>query len=310
MRRLLPTLFAPIGVLLLVLSGAAAEGRMFAHDGFWASDNCRLPNEAFFQFGRVRVDFESSEIKINRARRVSWKGGKRISIWPVRLTGDDRTGYEIAVEWLEGGKLYGRSRFVSSEDFRKFENSPNGPEAFAEPADAWLKASPFEKCEGLPSRYRFVHGMAATFADRFRAIVPTCAAGAQACAERVTMLFDVSGNGKLSRAEVARGLRLAGYFLTIAAKSAGGRFPVVVKDEDMMASEALATVTTPLVASGLVAGNDYDNDGELSLKEIFADFSFETSRFHDDFQKLDKGVEALFRVVTKLGPMLQAIGSR
>ena len=85
--------------------------------------------------------------------------------------------------------------------------------------------------------------------------------GDATCVAGLFKLADVSGNGELSIAELARMGRVATYYAT-AMTGEPAEFV------EILGGFAAAVAITPLLAKAIVASFDYDDSGALSLGEL------------------------------------------
>lgn len=122
----------------------------------------------------------------------------------------------------------------------------------------------YERCATLPLSLEGLHGeavsiMAATDAARAECTDPD----GPVCPQAMLRVVDISGNGEISVAELARAIRYAAYRASF--------------ENEATSTEALGLALTggfiggPVVASALVASLDYDDSGELSVEEITVD---------------------------------------
>jgi hypothetical protein len=78
--------------------------------------------------------------------------------------------------------------------------------------------------------------------------------------------LDVSDDGVLREAEIARVLRVAGFFVGYATTETN-----LVAARRMLMPSAVGGMLAPTVAAGMVANYDYDGDGGLTLDELLED---------------------------------------
>ncbi|WP_137181265.1 hypothetical protein [Roseomonas sp. AR75] len=129
------------------------------------------------------------------------------------------------------------------------------------PGDAPVIA--WRRCPTPPASVTALHGEGIAFLAALEQIEASCTGGAPgACAEAVLRQGDVSGDGKLSPAEIARLLRGAAW---LAAVQDGGT------QESVAGSVAAGALGGILAARLLVESLDYDGDGRLSAAELTQD---------------------------------------
>lgn len=86
------------------------------------------------------------------------------------------------------------------------------------------------------------------------------------CLEATFQFIDVSGDGKLSPAEVARVFRMIGFFVGYFSHS-----EAIVPAKNLLGSTALAGLLGPFFAKTMIEGLDYDADGSVALSELMQD---------------------------------------
>ena len=112
-------------------------------------------------------------------------------------------------------------------------------------------------------------GVYASVESGGNASTPTPTADAVAgCVDYFWSFLDVSGDGYLSLAEIARGIRLLTKWSTVERAKAEGR---PVDAETKLGIHVIGILISPIGAKPVLASYDYDNDGLLSQAELFAD---------------------------------------
>ncbi|MBU2962588.1 hypothetical protein KO516_17505 [Citreicella sp. C3M06] len=134
----------------------------------------------------------------------------------------------------------------------------------AEKIDAAMNAAKrvaYTRCEGLS-----VEGGALLLAElaalHLSDVVPVCLAGSAGCGVAVFGFLDLSGDGALSAAELARGLRVA-TLASVTAEDMEPRTPLPSKFRSFQ--------TLPETAARIVAQLDYDGSGTIGRDELDAD---------------------------------------
>lgn len=136
-------------------------------------------------------------------------------------------------------------------------------------------------CDRLPEEYYAIFGEAIAFFQGFDAIRRRCdRSSGGACANAIFAFLDVSGDSRLSRAEIARALRAAAFFVGYEAivaqrkesePDAGLWDTYRVSVGGIYGASALASLLGPFFTDNLVQSYDFDADGVLSLAEILQD---------------------------------------
>ncbi len=127
----------------------------------------------------------------------------------------------------------------------------------------------FEKCDALPFEYSWMIGEPiAVFLDSSQAL-DACKKGDDAlCFEEIFGVIDVYKDGKISVAELSRFLRAIAFF--------GGYYSSDSTQVDLthaIGTMALSSIASPLLASSIVSGSDYNADGLLGMDEVLIDRS-------------------------------------
>lgn len=125
----------------------------------------------------------------------------------------------------------------------------------------------FRRCDAPPPAVAWTLGEVLTLFEAAGRINARCRAGDGArCALEAFRAVDVSGDGVLRQAELARVFRAVGFFVGYAATERN-----LVSARDMLVPSAIGGMVAPTIASRLVANYDYDGDGGLSLDELLQD---------------------------------------
>lgn len=124
-----------------------------------------------------------------------------------------------------------------------------------------------ERCQQVPASIRWLYGEAiAGFQLLGQALGTFRTQGSGPAIEAVFNGLDVSQDRALSEGEVARLLRILGFF--------GGYFAqktALVRSEDVMMPSVVIGLFGPLTAATLIGNLDYDDDGRLSMAELLQD---------------------------------------
>lgn len=177
------------------------------------------------------------------------KGQYYLEIYP----NDNRT-YNVSYSWVENGML------LIQQNTLQNDRSPTSEPIINSPSRAFLR------CEHMSSSLSFLHGEGITFMAHASSISAACQQDGTQCAQAVMELIDVSKDGKLSKAELTRAIRILAYFAPLLAKQ-----DTWVSIGEISGYVASASLLGPLLASSIIGGSDYNNDGQISLDEIFID---------------------------------------
>lgn len=137
------------------------------------------------------------------------------------------------------------------------------------------------RCDRLPGQYYAFFGEAIAVFQGFAEVQSKCEdESPQSCVSAIFGLFDVSGDYRLSRAEIGRALRAGAFFLGYEAIVAGRK--ELAPDTDLWqtyrvpigeiyGASLAAALLGPFFTDNLVQSYDFDADGVLSLSEILQD---------------------------------------
>lgn len=166
----------------------------------------------------------------------------------------------------------------------------------------------YRRCAAVPGGVAaLVHAEAAAVFESLRAVETGCAgADETACGGALMSAVDVSRDGHLSTAEVARVGRVVAYLAGIAPLMEGGGEPTT--EQELAGYLGVATVLGPAVADLLVKSLDYDADGRISTVEMAQDRAVLSLT---DAARLDPlaGTAGLGRVVTQLRQLVPLLGA-
>jgi hypothetical protein len=138
------------------------------------------------------------------------------------------------------------------------------PEKLADsdlPGDA--PARSFRRCPAIPAALAVLHGEGLSFLGALDGIEAACASGsASACIDAVWAWADVSGDGTLTAAEVARLARGAAYAMMLSDGT---------ETEELAAALGAGALGGVAVGWALIASFDYDGSASLSKAEVMQD---------------------------------------
>jgi hypothetical protein len=219
-------------VLWLIMSSGAAQTLPERYAGVWVEGSCQ---------DATRVRLVNSLAVID----VLDRGGEpHLQILAIRAAQADGDGVALTLAMANGASV--DSRFALDGD------RLNGD---------------FRRCVAPPPVVAWTLGEVLTLFEAAGRIQARCRAGDGArCALEAFRTVDVSGDGVLRQAELARVFRAVGFFVGYAAAERN-----LVSARDMLVPSAIGGMVAPTVASRLVANYDYDGDGGLSLEELLQD---------------------------------------
>lgn len=212
--------------------------------GIWATPSCASPEDTLVIYRSFYLWLGQKETALTGlAMPQSQPEG-----W-TRLQESD--GYPNFFRLLPDGKL--REAFL-----------PDDAELEANPKDDWETAD-YESCEGvLPRSQVLLHGEPLALLQVASNAQAVCQTDRQACANVLFAGVDVSGDGNLSTAEIARLFRVAGYVAAVSQDD-----PAM--NDELSGVMAASLPLGPLMASAVVNSFDYDDNGSVSLAELSQD---------------------------------------
>lgn len=227
---------------LLAAVPAAAQGVPEPLRGSWVAGECAAPTALLHVTARslVRLPAEGSA-RLVRFRRLREQGG-----WTFGIGGG-----------AEAPRVLLRAAGSALETIEPDAKTRDDRLPDATPPARW------RRCDAPPTGLAVLHGEGLAFLAALERMEAACQAGAaEACIAAMVAEGDVSGDGRLGIAEVARLLRGAAW--AMAAQE--GAAP-----EGLAAAAGLGGLAALAAARLVVEGLDYDGDGRLSVAELGQD---------------------------------------
>ncbi|MEO3475599.1 hypothetical protein AAFN86_27345 [Roseomonas sp. CAU 1739] len=236
MRRLL------LAALLFMAAPAAAQGVPEALRGNWAAGSCAAPEALLHVTARGVVRLPAS----GPARLVRFRALRLQDGWTLG-TG---AGAEAPRMMLRPNA---DALDLAEPDAKLRDDRLPG----ATPVTRWLR------CQAGSTGLALLHGEGLAFLGTLEKLEAVCQAGPMPiCIAGLIAEADVSGDGLLSVAEVARLLRGATWALAAQQGS---------EPEAIAAAGGLGSIAALAAARLVVASLDYDGDGRLSAAELAQD---------------------------------------
>ncbi len=240
MRRLL----LPLAACALVGAAAPAAQATFPPEitGLWVAGSCSEPAELLFITRSAWARLEANGVQVLRhAERFDRAGTYALAV------GDDPEATRLLFRREADGLLV--------------RDPPAKLPDASLPGDGSDVA--FRRCASIPVALAGLHGEGLSFLAALDGIGASCAGGdGAACINRIWAWADVSGDGGLSVAEIARLVRGMAYVGTLAAGSTGSELARAV---------GAAGVAAIAAAWALLASVDYDGSGTVSAEELARD---------------------------------------
>ena len=239
-----------IKVCLLLILGLAVSPARAADDltGIFAAGDCRKPEWVIIRSGLTAIQITEDHIYMEHATKVMPRAG-----WQQYFMDDSA--------WYFARRLdRNRVEYTFPPRKPKQDGVAVKPDTKQLPEESWPRET-YQACTALPANLIALHGEAmALFLDADKEIGACRHQEAATCIHAVFGLIDVTGDKRLSTAEIARAVRVAAYF------SAAADFSASSKD---LAKALLWThAAGPLIGQTLIGSYDYDADGMLSIEEI------------------------------------------
>ena len=158
-----------------------------------------------------------------------------------------------------------KAAYMAGSLVLSFENEEE--ELLLPPMDSLLE------CSVLPGMFPVVFAETVAVFRRFDEIHEACLGDGgmgPLCAAVGFELIDITGDGVLSRPEIARAISATAFFVgyRLTAEERGTAFVAV---DDLMLAWFAGSALGPAIAGNLVDSYDYDGDGLLSLAELMQD---------------------------------------
>lgn len=212
--------------------------------GIWAAPNCSSATDTLVFFNGFYLWLGEEETTLS--------GLKLASEQPENFTRlEESDGYPNFFAVLPDGRL--REAFL-----------PDDAEYSVTPEADWASTD-YERCgNALPRDKVMLHGEALAVLSVLNDAQSVCSTNQPACATTLFNGLDVSGDGNLSIAEIARLFRVAGYLAAVSEENGAS-------NDDLAAVLATSLPVAPLMASAIVNSFDYDDNGTVSLTELSQD---------------------------------------
>ena len=212
--------------------------------GVWASPNCGSPEDTLVIYRGFYLWLGEEEtaltgLSMAQTQPEGW----------MRLEESD--GYPNFFKLLADGRL--RETFL-----------PDNADTALAPSENW-QTTDYESCgNALPRNKVLLHGEPVALLQVVSQVQATCQTDRQGCANALFAGVDISGDGNLSTAEIARLFRVAGYVAAVSEDTPAG-------NDDIAGVLAASLPLGPLMASAIVNSFDYDDNGMVSLAELSQD---------------------------------------
>lgn len=242
MRTILPLGVLAAAAALALAAPAAAQGVPEPLRGAWFAGDCADPSAMLVLTGRAaaRVEAEAP------ARLFRFRETREVA------------GFTLGV--ATGGEAPRLMFRPSAEGLETVEPDPKVRDDRL-PGDA--RPATWRRCDAPPAALAALHGEGIAVLAALEHLEAACGTGTPgACAEAIIRQGDVSGDGMLATAEIARLVRGAAWVVAV---QEGGTQDVIA---GAVGAGALGGI---LSARLLVESLDYDGDGRISAAELTQD---------------------------------------
>lgn len=284
-------------IIIHSLQEKAGENQIFDElYGPWAKGDCQSPDAIFYLTKDLMLIINKTGAELRHSISVRRTSDFLIQQWKKPYPGE-KLQYLYYVQYIPLDKLdkkvltVFRSKVSTSEqNIDNLLDSPPGNYMSIE----------YNKCEDIPSDMSFIHAEGATFMKAFHDISIKCDKDIDNCVNYLFSLVDISKNNKLSKAEISRIIRIISYIVVVSGKG-------IAENEDITGILGIVSIISPSIAGAIIDGSDYDNDGQLSMEEMFYDRNI-SSVIHT-FEKFsfDVAINFITKMFSALAGVLKII---
>jgi hypothetical protein len=268
-------------ILTVFAPWAQAENVPEPIQGIWATPNCNTAADTLVFFNGFYLWLGEDETTLTGLALADAQPEGFIRL-------EETDGYPNFFQVLPDGRL--REAFL-----------PDDAEWSAVPNEDW-PSTDYESCARLPRDKVMLHGEALALLSVANEAQAVCRSDQAACATTLFSGIDVTGDGNLSGAELARLLRVGGYLAAVSEDNGAS-------NDDLAAVLAASLPVAPLVAAALVNSFDYDDSGTLSLVEISQDRATAMGGLEPDASAaLGSRVDRMKEALKPLGKLLENFG--
>ena len=167
--------------------------------------------------------------------------------------------------------------------------------------------NPYTRCGNLPPSLSMFHGEGINGIIAMDHVLRVCTSNpVSECQNELLKLGDVSGNKKWSVAEIARLLRIATYLEQL------NRYDPALKGSEAIKNSLISLPLGPIFIRMVLNSLDYDDDGQLSMDELFQDHAklgaeplamlSQRDKSMSRFQDYKKRISKLFEFFEEIDP--------
>ena len=253
-------------------------------NGLWFKGSCEAPDFIYYYLNGFYHIMSPTYARLVRPTPSRKTNKSIIEQWENKRK---EKPFLIEYAWLEKGRqIRASKRYATKPDIAKLPDRP--------PSDYVISTR--KKCNTFPSNLSFLHLEALSFIKSMNNLPKSCEGRGYDCVKYIFSTVEVIKDGKLSRAELSRLIRILSYFSVISGNGA--------RNDKISGSAALASIFGPFIASSIIAGSDYDDDGKLSLEELLIDKDPENIAATFERLSFDVAVEILTKIFSGMGRLL------
>lgn len=227
--------------------------------GYWAVPSCQEPEIVYVTFGGadLYIDIMSEEASLSViSDSFSYKG------WTV-VVPDYPENFWMLKKNADGTVTDAYPIYPTDE-----ERATNPDVWEPDPYNINLaridsSMEPLLPCDSLPPSFWALHGEGLAFFKAFDAASRDCS-GEASCFQALFDIFDVTKDGSLGRAELARAARMIGYLMVF-------RDDFYYSLEELAQGQGVGVVVGIAGAEILLRNYDYNDDQAISLNELLLD---------------------------------------
>lgn len=268
--------------LLLPAQFISAQNVPDSLRGIWASPNCEAPTETLAIFKGFYL----------------WIGEQETVLTGVSSSSSTQDGWTKLIE--SGG--YPNYVQITADGKLREAYRPDSASENASPDANWSTQDYLSCANRLPRANVLLHGEPMAMLKAIDNVYGTCETDRQGCATTLFAAVDVSGDGKLSTAELARLIRIGTYLAAVSS------------DDSLENTELAGTITAtiglaPVIASAVIHSFDYNNDGAVSLVELSQDRGTLIDGIQaDSGSQLGMRLQQMKEAIKPLGQLLEGMG--
>jgi hypothetical protein len=216
--------------------------------GLWAEGDCQSPALVIFNSKELRLKIYKNKAYFEYLISARTREKKLLYVYFVRYYPLNELNKKVLISFT--------NVFNDEQDIGLLPDHP--PEGF--------KRSGMDifKCDNIPSDMSFIHAEGIIFMKLYNEISVICEEQRKECVNHIFSIFDISKDKKLSKAEISRMIRIISYIAVVSGKG-------VAANDDITGILGIVSIISPSIAGAIIDGSDYDNDGQLSIEEIFYD---------------------------------------